>query len=550
MKQQEQASQPMHPLIIALLMAGSAWALITYQPIAALDAEYRQYAWLGVGVIALLGGLKVAGAVIRAGQNVRRFFRAEIPENTHGTARLKGEKDLKKSGLLGDAGLFIGVEPESGVVVQIPDYLNAIFISPGGGGKGQGIVQPTLASDPSSMVVNDDAGELLAVMGEYRAEKFGHEIFAINPHPATGLETHRYNPLMLVLEAFEENTRLGVEMSKALAAQLVPVSKSSATNPFWELSAQSIIATIQNGLALHDPDEATLPNVYRTIASKPVLMEFMKELSDSEQLDGILAEQAISILELSADNPRQLQEFMRTAIAQLSAFDPSGAIAEFLGGSSFRFADLREKKATVFLGGYNLPQNSRNKLSGVLYWSMLQELRRTKSGFPVTALRDEAARADVKDWPEALTELRKFGLRTIDFYQSLKQIDKKFEPSGRETLMSQCGIQAFWNVRTPELAEYISKSIGNKTVAGSSFSRGKDSGEKIGEQNSAQSQPVIRPEEIMDLEPDAMLVNISGAGWFLIERVGIESIAPWRKQINPNPFYGNKPFIGKLRVKI
>ncbi|MEP0315823.1 type IV secretory system conjugative DNA transfer family protein, partial [Hyphomonas sp.] len=106
------------------------------------------------GLIAGSGGvaaivIAVTGSILRARWDKR--------VSTFGSARWAEGKDLRKSGLLKPAGVFLGQAEGSYLRHDGPDHVMAF--APTRSGKGVGLVVPTLLSWPHSVLVHDIKGE-------------------------------------------------------------------------------------------------------------------------------------------------------------------------------------------------------------------------------------------------------------------------------------------------------------------------------------------------------------------------------------------------------
>ncbi len=120
------------------------------------------------GFIAASGGLlgavaAIIGSVWRARQAKR--------VTTYGSARWASPRDLKRSGLLKPAGVFLGRMGEDYVRHDGPEHVMAF--APTRSGKGVGLVVPTLLSWTGSAVIHDIKGENWTLTAGWRS-RFSH----------------------------------------------------------------------------------------------------------------------------------------------------------------------------------------------------------------------------------------------------------------------------------------------------------------------------------------------------------------------------------------
>ncbi|CAN0493297.1 unnamed protein product, partial [Scytosiphon promiscuus] len=140
------------------------------------------------GLIARSGGvaaivIAVTGSILRARWDKR--------VSTFGSARWAEGRDLRKSGLLKPAGVFLGQAQGSYLRHDGPDHVMAF--APTRSGKGVGLVVPTLLSWPHSVLVHDIKGENWQLTSGWRSE-FSH-CLRFDP---TDVASAHFNPLMEV----------------------------------------------------------------------------------------------------------------------------------------------------------------------------------------------------------------------------------------------------------------------------------------------------------------------------------------------------------------
>lgn len=128
-------------------------------------------------------GAAIAGSLWRARQ-ARQV-------TTYGSARWAALRDIRKAGLLGTRGVFLGAIAGRYLRHDGPEHVMAF--APTRSGKGVGLVVPTLLSWPGSAVIHDIKGENWELTAGHRAS-FSHALL-FNP---TDRRSARYNPLLEV----------------------------------------------------------------------------------------------------------------------------------------------------------------------------------------------------------------------------------------------------------------------------------------------------------------------------------------------------------------
>jgi type IV secretion system protein VirD4 len=140
--------------------------------------------------------------------------------------------DLKRAGLLGNAGVVVG---RVGRRLLRFDLRRGHVLVVGGtrSGKTVGVIVPSLLSWPSSVVVFDPKGELWRMTAGFRAT-FSHCVY-FNP---TLSDSVKYNPLLEV--------RRGCEIRDAQNAAVLLADPAGVRNQFdiWDTSASQLVAAL------------------------------------------------------------------------------------------------------------------------------------------------------------------------------------------------------------------------------------------------------------------------------------------------------------------
>ncbi|CAG37887.1 probable TraG protein, N-terminal part [Desulfotalea psychrophila LSv54] len=114
----------------------------------------------------------------------------------HGTAKWANKKEIKKSGLLGGKGAYVGGwedRDRSTIYLMHDGPEHILAFAPTRSGKGVGLVLPTLLSWEHSALIFDIKGENYALTSGYR-KSLGQKIIRFEPNDTTG-STAKFNPL-------------------------------------------------------------------------------------------------------------------------------------------------------------------------------------------------------------------------------------------------------------------------------------------------------------------------------------------------------------------
>ena len=210
-----------------------------------------------------------------------------------------------------------------------------------------------------------------------------------------------------------------------------------------------------------------------------------------------------------------------TAISQTSFLDDP-CISSNLCSNDFDFNQLKEKPTTIFL---ILPARfmvAYSKWFRLLITSALDTLMSThkKSEKPVLFMLDECA--TIGYLPSIETEVglaRGYGIQIWSFFQDIHQL-KDIYGKRAESFLANSAVQQYFTPNDTELAERISKRIGNTTIKATSFSNSSSesntaSGAKNSQSGHASSSsdsgvPLIYAADILGMDNEGQILFFEG----------------------------------------
>ena len=256
---------------------------------------------------------------------------------TYGSARWATEVEVRRAGLFGDAGVFLGSLGGSYLRHDGPEHV--MTFAPTRSGKGVGLVVPTLLSWTGSAVIHDIKGENWELTAGWRS-RFSHALL-FNP---TDARSARYNPLLEVRRGAEE-----VRDVQNIADILVDPEGALERRNHWEKTAHALLV----GAILHvlyADEEKTLARV-ATFLSDPdrsfvaTLRAMMTTPHLGDRVHPVVASAARELLNKS-DNERS--GVLSTAMSFLGLYrDPT--VAAVTSGCDWRIDDLLHAERPVSL---------------------------------------------------------------------------------------------------------------------------------------------------------------------------------------------------------
>ncbi|MBP8947229.1 MAG: type IV secretory system conjugative DNA transfer family protein [Candidatus Promineofilum sp.] len=209
-------------------------------------------------------------------------------------------------------------------------------------------------------------------------------------------------------------------------------------------------------------------------------------------------------------------------------FLDSARVNQTMARSDFRFADLKEAKATVFLV---LPPERLDAYSRWLRLMVAQaihDLARSpaRPAAPVLFLLDEfAALGRLEPVERAFGLMAGYGLQLWPILQDMHQLWGAYGKKAG-TFVSNAGIVQIFNVADVETASWVSRSIGATTMSyqttGTSTSRG---GMQLFETKSTSTtahlsrRELMTPDEIMRLDSSLEILLRQGAAPAIVAKV-------------------------------
>ena len=532
----------------ALLFGVSFFALASYWPQVmggtpnAADDVYTGF-FKFIGVVSALGGL---GGYYSAWKQREKRKASEEVSGTFGDAAFATLEECRDAGLLNPTGLYLGLL--DGQPIFYSGKAHLLTCAPARQGKGIGVVIPNLLHYQGSVIVTDPKGELAAVTAAHRRERFGQDVAVFNPWGLHGLPQHRINPLENIIAIAGDPARLRglTDEIKAIVMQLYPEPEDTR-NQFFREGARNIMRAVLLYLALCSPKRCTLPEMWRIIANPLRLERMVAAMRKEDVLGGILADLGDDLAHQMEDNPDLFGDFRSGAVQHLSIFEPGGYLADAVSASDISLADLKTGNVTLYLAFPPDRIASHGAALGLIVNQAITAVARSKERGEVLFMLDEFANiGKLAGLAESLTALPGLGVRVWMIVQELAEIVRIYGPNTAKTIQSQAEVRQFFAVNSAELAQSLSRELGQKTVKTRNHNLGRSDTDEVGESLSETGQPLMRPEEIMHLGQGQQLLLVKGVKSILGERLPFWFFAPWRGWASVNPVEGDFPNVKPL----
>lgn len=492
------------------------------------------------GAIAATSGFTAAFVAI--GMSVWRA-RQSRRVTTYGSARWAEAKEIRKAGLTGTAGVFLGLHHARYLRHDGPEHV--LTFAPTRSGKGVGLVVPTLLTWPASVVIHDIKGENWQLTAGWRT-RFSHCLL-FNP---TDARSAAYNPLLEVRRGVHE-----VRDVQNIADILVDPEGALERRNHWEKTSHALLV----GAILHvlyAGTDKTLRGVANFLSDPACPFELTlhrmmttKHLGDAPH--PVVASAAREVLNKS-DNERS--GVLSTAMSFLGLYrDPT--VAEVTARCDWRIADLISAEHPVSLYLVVPPSDiSRTKpLIRLILNQIGRRLTESLDGSDGIARRhrlllmlDEFPALGRLDFFEsALAFMAGYGIRSFLIAQSLNQIDKAY--GANHSILDNCHVRVTFATNDERTAKRISETLGTATELRAQRNyAGHRLAPWLGHlmvSRQETARPLLTPGEVMQLPPDDAVVMVSGHAPIRAKKLRYYADANFKRRVLTPPALASGPYV-------
>jgi len=380
-------------------------------------------------------------------------------------------RDLSGPG--GPAGIPMDSSDPHRMYIDTSECHNLI-IGGSGSGKSRRIIMQqvlTMVGSGDSAVIFDPKGEICAMTNEPLAAD-GYRIHVMdlrNPLTSSGWNMFEW-PYQLYRGGGKRDRDKAFETVISVADTLCPVLSIPGKDPYWESSAQGLLAgiiwnLIRSGRPLED---ITLPVIFNECQSIFQDSNSIKEYMDKHHNEG-LGYMLMSPALDNAENTRRciLSEFRQHLLPLIS----SESLVSMLSRTDLAFKDIVDGKSVVYI----IAPDEKDTLNPVvsIFVKMLYEYllyyAHTDNGRlenRMNFILDEfASLPRIKNMPSMLAAARSRNIRFTITLQSMSQL-KSVYGGDADTIKGNCANWIFLSSRDMGTLEEISALVGNDATGG------------------------------------------------------------------------------------
>lgn len=323
-----------------------------------------------------------------------------------------------------------------------------------GAGKGRGVLIPNMLTYPGSLFAVDIKGELYQVTARRRRE-MGQQVAVLDPFHLVTDRSDGLNPLDLMTLP-----RSDIDSDAEMLASLLAVGNAFEREPFWNITANGLMAGLIAHIASGAPKERHLGQLRAWLYHQDLEMTIAKMLDAGLVRNRVAWDQFVAYLNAPHEQTRPC--IRTTACSYVSALG-SEQVVETLRTSSFRLQDVYDgKPLSIYIVIPPDKLESHKALLRLWVGTLLTTImRRTTMPRQRTLfLLDECAQLGPLDsLRQAITLLRGSGLQTWTFWQDLSQLRQVY-PNDWQTIVNNSGMLQVFGITNHLMAKEWSELLG------------------------------------------------------------------------------------------
>ena len=385
-------------------------------------------------------------------------------------------------------------------------------------GKGTRVLIPTLLRyGTGSVVCIDPKGENAAITAATRKALLQQKIHIINPwgqEAATfrklGFPPASYNPL----DILNRDDPQAVGIAQALAAAICPKERGGK-DAYWNNAAAQMLTATFLWLTDQPGEEKTLARA-RDIVTRPKkeLEVYLVKMAASEAFRGAIRENAGPFVGLAQETYSSIV----SNLAQHTGFLSDPLVKDATSTSTFSMVDLMRELTTVFIVIPPDRMDTQRTWLRLLITAGMQTFKQlhTPDIARCMFLIDEfPALGRLDEVPRDIATMGGYG---VDFTLIIQGMDQLKDVYGEasNTILNNCAYKWFCNVSDLHSAEYVSKTLGRKTVKTKGTSESHNpavigSGASVGTSFGETGRDLLTPDEVMNLGRDTAILIAPGS---------------------------------------
>ena len=458
------------------------------------ESYFRLRIWL-TGAPFLIAGL-ILGLLMLRGR----------VKNDLGDARFADETSVRRAGLRAKTGVVLG--KLRGQLLMDDGQTHILVAAPTGSGKGVGVVIPNLLNWNGSAVVLDIKGENHALTSGFR-QKHGQKIFVFSPFSPN---SHCFNPF----DAINLSPATRFNNIQGIANTLLPDNEK---DPTWSQQGRSLFTAF--ALYLLDAPEQTcsIGNILRHLQTEVDTRDIVKAILARTDIE--LDPTAHRAFANFAQQEKRMSESVKVGLVGALAIWNSASVDTATSSTDFDVTRLRARRTTIYVVVSLADLEALKPLLRVFFEQVFAaQLRREPQAgeqHKILFLLDEfESLGTMNGIVDKLPFVRSFGVRMMAIIQGLSQLDQRYTAAGRDKILQGCRHQIFFASNDGQTTNYVSDTLGKKTITTVSKSR---HGMSRSVSRQSQARELMLPQEVRELPADKMILITEGTPPVLANKI-------------------------------
>ena len=173
---------------------------------------------------------------------------------------------------------------------------------------------------------------------------------------------------------------------------------------------------------------------------------------------------------------------------------------------------IRKQKTTIYVVVSLADLATLRPLLALFFEQVFAAQLRSEPGeddkYKILFLMDEFESLGAMDGiVDKLPFVRSFNIRIMAIIQGLSQLDQRYTQAGRDKILQGSKHQIFFAANDQQTTNYVSETLGKKTIKSTSISRSKQ-GRSIS--NQSQARELMLPQEVRELSTDKLVLITEG----------------------------------------
>lgn len=447
---------------------------------------------------------------------------------------------------------YLGAVGHDLIGVRTPAHL--ITFAGSRAGKGISVILPNLMLYAGSMIVIDAKGELATITAARRGngtasvKGMGQAVHLLDPYGVAQNSAPQYRATFNPMDRIAAGNDDSGDDAGLIAESLIV--STGREDSHWTMSGRNLLKALILVMGLTLPpghERRTLIGVRRVLMDADLferLERFVKMEPRSHAW--VLAREAVAAFLATPEDERG--SILSTARQQTEFLD-SVAMASVLGSSSFRFEDLKDTPATVYLSLPAMRFGTHGRWLRLMINCAVDSMERSRRQprDPVPFLMDEFfSLGHMERIEKAAGLMAGYGVKLWPVLQDLQQLQGTYRNAWQTFIANASVVQAFGNT-DPATCEALSRRLGKVTIATASTQRAsilqRVQGQMTGQGGLNTSRihtELLQPDEIeryFGAHNWNQLIKLAGHPPMQLDRVAYYNHPAFRGLFEPDPAY-------------